>query len=276
MNTTASGFSTGSTIERPRPPDPQSGPPHRSVAAIVASLHGRAGKTLLARILADYFILSGRRPALFDTDAAERMLHAAFPDDAIVVDLTEVRDQMILFDTLVARSAASRVVDVSHHAARRFFKVMQESRFAAEARARRVEPVIFHIVDRNADSYEAARLLRERFDDCALVLVENAFLGKVKDRTRRSTGYQAFEDHELRMTLPLLDPEVLDIVEDMHLSLSDLMREPLSRGAGGGPLSFDERADLRGWLGRIFRDIHRLTRAVEIRALSLAPADPVI
>lgn len=276
MNTTASGFSTGSTIERPRPPDPQSGPPHRSVAAIVASLHGRAGKTLLARILADYFILSGRRPALFDTDAAERMLHAAFPDDAIVVDLTEVRDQMILFDTLVARSAASRVVDVSHHAARRFFKVMQESRFAAEARARQVEPVIFHIVDRNADSYEAALLLRERFEDCAVVLVENAFLGKVKDRTRRSTGYQALEDHALRMTLPCLDPEVLDIVEDMHLSLSDLMREPLSRGAGGGPLSFDERAELRGWLGRIFRDIHRVTRAVETRALSLAPDGPLI
>ena len=276
MNMTASGFSTGSTIERPRPPDRQIGPPHRSVAAIVASLHGRAGKTLLARILADYFILSGRRPALFDTDAAERTLHGAFPDDAIVVDLTEVRDQMILFDTLVARSAASRVVDVSHHAARRFFKVMQESRFAAEARARQVEPVIFHIVDRNADSYEAARLLRERFDDCALVLVENAFLGKAKDRTRSSGGYRAFEDYELRMTLPHLDPEVLDIVEDMRLSLSDLMREPLSRGASGGPLSFDERADLRGWLGRIFRDIHRLTRAVETRALSLAPDGPLI
>ena len=103
MNTTGSGFSTGSTIERPRLPDPQSSPPRPSVAAIVASLHGRAGKTLLARILADYFILSGRRPALFDTDATERMLHSAFPDDAIVVDLTEVRDQMILFDTLVAR-----------------------------------------------------------------------------------------------------------------------------------------------------------------------------
>ena len=63
------------------------------------------------------------------------------------------------------------------------------------------------------------------------MLVENAFLGKVKDQTRRSAGYRAFEDHELRMTLPCLDPEVLDIVEDIHLSLSDLMREPLSRGA---------------------------------------------
>jgi hypothetical protein len=54
------------------------------------------------------------------------------------------------------------------------------------------------------------------------------------------------------------------------------MREPLSRGAGGGPLSFDERAGLRSWLGRIFRDIHRVTRAVETRALSLAPAGPPI
>ena len=161
MNMTASGFSTGSTIERPLPPDPQSSPPRPSVAAIVASLHGRAGKTLLARVLADYFILSGRRPALFDTDAAERMLHGAFPDDAIVVDLTEVRDQM----TCSTRSRRVRPRHASSTCriirARKFFKVMQESHFAAEARARHVEPVIFHIMDRNPD------VVRGRHGCCA-------------------------------------------------------------------------------------------------------------
>ncbi len=35
-----------------------------SFAAIVASLHGRSGKTLLARALGDYFILSGQKHAV--------------------------------------------------------------------------------------------------------------------------------------------------------------------------------------------------------------------
>ena len=142
---TVSALSTGSTIERQLPPDPEHRPLNAaagpatarpSFAAIVASLHGRTGKTLLARVLADYFVLSGQRPLVFDTDAAEQTLHAAFPYDTVVVDLGEVRDQMTLFDTLATRSPETRVVDVSHHAFRKFFKVMQDSHFAAEARAR--------------------------------------------------------------------------------------------------------------------------------------------
>ena len=43
-------------------------------AAIIASARVRAGKTLLARLLADNFLLSGTRPALFDTETAERRL----------------------------------------------------------------------------------------------------------------------------------------------------------------------------------------------------------
>jgi hypothetical protein len=280
---TASGFSTGSTIGQPRPPDrerggsPQRKPERPSVAAIVASLHGRTGKSLLARVLADYFILSGWRPLLFDTDSAERTLHAAFPYDTVVVDPADTRDQMTLFDTLAARSPESRVVDVSHHVQRKFFKVMFESDFVAEARARQVEPVIFTIMDRNADAWEAARLMRERFPDCALVLVENAFLGKVKELTRRSAGYRALEAHDPRMSLPLLDRAIADAIEEPNISLSDLMNRPLSRtGSAGSVISFERQAELRGWLMKVFRDIHRVTREVEARAQPLVPAEPVI
>ena len=274
---TALAFSTGSTTDRPLPPEQERSAPRPSLAAIVASLHGRTGKTLLARVLADYFVLAGSRPLLFDTDATEQTLHGWFPYDTVVTDIGEVRDQMTLFDTLAARSPEARVVDVSHHAFRKFFRLVQDCHFVAEARARQVEPVIFYIADRNPDAYEEGRLLRERFADCALVLVENAFVGRVKDITRRSAGYRAFETHDPCMTLPLLDRAIIDLIEETHVSLSDIMSRPLSRSDDErSSLSFDERADLRSWLGGIFREIHRVTRAIETRALSLAPADPLI
>src|SRR5262245_38198249 len=94
-----------------------------SFAAIVASLHARTGKTLLARVLADYFILSGRRPLLFDTDVAECRLSASFPHATMVVDPANVPDQMTLFDTLALAAPEARVVDVSHQAYRKFFRV---------------------------------------------------------------------------------------------------------------------------------------------------------
>jgi len=38
-----------------------------------------------------------------------------------------------------------------------------------------------------------------------------------------------------------------------------------------GGLSFDQRAEMRSWLMKVFRDIHRVTRAAERRASSLVP-----
>jgi hypothetical protein len=279
---TASGSSTGSTIGRPRPPDRES---HASgaergsapgAAVIVASLHGRTGKTLLARVLADYFVLSGTRPLLFDTDVASQALRAAFPYDTVVVDLDATRDQMTLFDTLATRSPEPRVVDVSHHVFRKFFKVMLESDFVAEARARRVAPIVFCLADRTPDAYEEARLLRDRFD-CALVLVENAHVGGPKDLTRRSPGYRALEGHDLRMTLPRLDGAIAEAIED-GVSLSDVISRPLSRDAAEDPgaLPFDDREALRVWLIAIFRDIHRVIRAADAIAPPLLPADALI
>src|SRR3954451_12157947 len=226
-NMTVSAFSTALPIDRQLPPDRQPPPDpalsqaavRPSPAAIVASLHARTGKTLLARVLADYFALSGRPPLVFDTDVTEQTLRASFPFDTVVVDIAETRDQMTLFDTLARRAPEARVVDVSHHAFRKFFKLMAEIRFVAEARGRNVEPIVFYIADRNLDSYEEARLLRERFEDCALVLVENAFIGRVKEQTRRSSDYQALQEHDLRMVLPRLDPALADALDDPSLSL---------------------------------------------------------
>jgi hypothetical protein len=237
-------------------------------------LHGRTGKTLLARVLADYFVLAGNRPLVFDTDATEHTLHGWFPYDTLVTDIGDVRDQMTLFDTLAARSPEARVVDVSHHAFRKFFRLAQDCHFVAEARARQVEPIIFYIADRNPDAYEEGQLLRERFEDCPLVLVENAFIGRVKDITRRSAGYRAFESYDLCMMLPLLDRAVMDLIEEANVSLSDVMSKPLSRSddARSTGLSFEQRAEVRGWLVQVFREIHQVIRAIEQRAQTVINA----
>ena len=176
--------------------------------------------------------------------------------------------QMTLFETLAARAPEARVVDVSHHVFRKFFRLIQDCHFIGEARARGVEPVIFYIADRNPDAYEEGRLLRERFEECALVLVENEFIGRVKDITRRGAGYRAFETHDLCMTLPLLDRAVMDLIEESNVSLSDVMSRPLSRSddVRSTGLTFEQRAEVRGWLVQVFRALHQVIRAVEQRA----------
>lgn len=246
--------------------------PRNSLATIVASLHARSGKTLLARVLAGHFILSGSKPVVFDTDAVERKLCACFPFDAIVVDLNRVTDQMALFDTMAKPFPEARVVDLTHQSFRKFFSLMRDTDFVAEARANHVEPVIFYIPDRNPDSFEEARQLRDRFTDCAFVIVENGFLGSPAESVRRSSGYRALEAHPLRMAMPELGRAFAAVLEDPGMSFSDLMRQPLSRGDDPrerGDLSFDARAAVRTWLMRLFREIHYIMAALERRADAL-------
>jgi hypothetical protein len=243
----------------------------RMVAAMVCALHAHSGKTLLARLLAEHFILKGAAPLIFDTDALERRLTACFPYDAIVLDLARVRDQMALFDTLAKPFAAPRVVDVSHAALEKFFALMRDTDFVFEARVNGVMPVIFYITDRDRDSLDQAVALRDRFADCAFVAVENAFLPRPNASVRQGEAYRALAAHPLRVFMPELDEDLAELVEDPGRSLSALMRAPLSRSEDRrNELSFDARAELRAWLMRVLKDIHRALAGLDAKADALA------
>jgi hypothetical protein len=239
-------------------------------AAMVASLHAHSGKTLLARLLAEHFILKGAAPLIFDTDALERRLAASFPFDAVVIDVAKVREQMILFDTLAKPSPEARVVDVAHQAARPFFKLMRETDFVAEARANGVNPVLFYILDRDRRSREDAVALRASFPDCAFVAVENEYLPRPNAALRAGDACRTLAAHPLRVTMPRLADDLAELIEDERRSLSAIMREPLSRSAEGGDLSFDARAAFRAWLMPLFRDIHRVLANLDARAEAMA------
>jgi hypothetical protein len=183
--------------------------PGPSFAAIVASLHGHVGKTLLARTLTDYFRLSGGSPYIFDTDAIERGLSGLFPE-ARVVDLAVVLDQMVLFDTLAKRSPEMRVVDVTHSSLTKFFELLRETDVIAEASSNKVELIIFYIPDRRIDSFEAGLILRDNFPDCAFIVVENAFFREPRPKARLDQSYKALTTHNWRFRMPKLHEQVVD------------------------------------------------------------------
>ncbi|MBI4273591.1 MAG: hypothetical protein HY659_02675 [Rhizobiales bacterium] len=228
-----------------------------SFATIVTSSRGRDGKTLLARLLAENFILAGETPAIFDTDVVERTLSRCFSKNAIAIDIDRVTDQVGLFEALAAPSPNARVVDLTHRSFKKFFDLMISSDYLHEARERGVEPVVFYIPALDPDSFEAGRQLLARLEDYAFVVVENPYLGEIKPFDRRGVGYRALADHHLRMHIPPLDPYLANTVDDSSLSLSGFMRQPPA------DLSFEARDAIRTWLLAVFREISRVLRVVE-------------
>ncbi len=228
-------------------------------AIIVASARVRSGKTLLARLLAENFILAGARPALFDTDPVAAPLSARFPADTIALDLERVTDQMALFDELAAEAANSRIVDLSHQSFRRFFDLLLDSEFVQEARANDVEPVVFYIPGTDAESFQQARLLRDRLGDCPLVLVENAHLGEIRLSIRHGDDYRSLADSPLRMVVPALDAPYMTLLEEPGLSISEFVRAPTVRMAP------DMRNEIRSWVVKTLGEIYRVLQSLQRR-----------
>jgi hypothetical protein len=249
--------------------------PGASLAAIVTSLHGRCGKTLLARTIVDYFLLSGGRPYIYDTDAVERGLHGLFPVDARVIDLAIVRDQMLLFEALAKPSPQAQIVDVTHRSLTKFFELLRDTDFILEAQSHDIRPVIFYIPDRKLDSFEAGVVLRDNFLNYRFVVVENEFFREPKRDVWQSPAYEALRSHRRRFVMPKLADDVVDALEDCDLSISDFMRKPLSSSGETlvpDALPPDMRVELRGWVFKIFREIHRAV--AELAIDDEPPSDP--
>ncbi len=246
---------------------------------IVSSLRPRTGKTLLARLLADYLTHSGELRVVFDTDAADPKLSVYFPNDAKVIDLDRVPDQMKLFDTLSSQAGKSQVIDLTHRSFAKFFSLMRDIGFAEEAKAAGVEPVIFFILDGSAEAYDQALALRERFRDTGLVLVKNDFVGEPNRAAMNSNGMIALTGHKPQMRLPVLDPFYVSALEDVRLSLSEFMRRS-SQGDAAPPmapgqmslayLSIEARNGIRAWLTPLFNEFGRALKHTDIQARILA------
>lgn len=235
-----------------------------TLAAIVASARPRAGKTLLARILAENFILGGNRPLIYDTEIADRELARRFPRDVLSIDLARVPDQMALFDALVSADPRPRVVDIANRSWQKFVALSVDSHFYAEARANGIEPIVFFIPTPDPDDFERALELRERLATSQFVLVENEYLGDVRFGIRQSDEYRRLAQNGLRIVMPALDRALMDVVEERDIGLSDFMRDPSLK------IALETRDEIRSWLVKILTDIYRVMDAVK-RSANVAP-----
>jgi hypothetical protein len=246
---------------------------------IVASPRARTGKTMLARLIADYLTLNGQMRRLFDTDAVERGFAAYFPSETTVVDLDRVPDQMKLFDSLAVSPAMSQVIDLTHRSMVKFFKLMQDIDYVAEARQADIHPVVLFIPDAVPESYDQGLAIRDSFRDAGFVLVRNLGLSEPSRERQPSAAVEALLSHKPHIVVPRLDQFTLSAIEDSRLSLSDFMRRAATRDALApvppkhlsiAYLSLETRNAVTYFLRTAFDEIRRAIRDVDLQAEILA------
>ena len=120
----------------------------RTPIFIIASPRPRVGKTLLARMLAEFFRSEDRPVAGVRLSTPDEFALVDYlPGYTAVADIADTRDQITLFDQLLADDHVPKVVDLGHALFDKFFTVIQQIGFAEEARRRGATPVVLFLAD---------------------------------------------------------------------------------------------------------------------------------
>lgn len=218
---------------------------------IVCSGQHRNGKTLLARLLADYLLLEDRDPFLIDLSHPEGALRSYFPGRTALVDFSDIRGQMLAFDTMLQAPGRDYVVDVPVQQLPAFVQVVHDLNVIAEAAKAGLATVVFCIVDQGEDSLKAAASLERVFAPALFVPVRNLFVGSAL--SARFGG--------LTLVLPVLDPELRDLAGSRRFSFRNFV---LGEEA---EIPFRLRPQLRSFLQSVMAGLAEVQPALSLARL---------
>ncbi len=215
---------------------------------IIASPRPRTGKTLIARLMVEFF-RAERRPLVgYDLNPREQALAIRFPKLVWPVDIATTRGQMELFDRLIADTASTKIIDLGYGSFDQFFAVMAEIGFLPEARRRMIEPIVLFVERSGAGN--GAQLCRaaEPADGDFRAGAQRIGVADVRQTglSRRPGRECGVDPH----SAPL--PIVRGVIDRPNFSFAAYMTEQ-----PGGP------TEVHQWVGEIFTEF----RELELRLL---------
>jgi hypothetical protein len=217
--------------------------PQHTPLFIVASQHPRVGKTLIARLLIEFFRLGSRPLVGYDLDPREPTLAGYFPNQVWPLDIADTPGQMALFDRLLADNWRTTVIDLGYGLSEQFFDVMAEIGFENEARRRQIEPIVLFITDAAPITARSYAELRQRLPKTTFVPVHNeatSFMIITQDFPPSRPEYGM-------INIPRLSPIVRGVIDRPGFSFGAYM----SRQQGGP-------TEVHSWIGKIFTEFREL------------------
>jgi hypothetical protein len=210
---------------------------------IICSPQRCVGKTLLARLLAEFYLIDGRPVAAFDLADEGPQLADFLPRCTTIADISDAPGQMALFDQIIADRQATKIIDLSHRTFKDFFTIAEKIGFFEEARRQGIEPLILFMIDPGPKSAKAYTILRRWCSEASLLPVRNQIVAK-------GIPYCAVFPNEssvsVSLEMPVLGSSLKPLVDQQTFSFAQFWRTT--------PISLPARLDdeLRAWIKRIF------------------------
>ncbi|MGB3273130.1 MAG: hypothetical protein WBA66_09555 [Xanthobacteraceae bacterium] len=145
----------------------------RTPVYIVCSPRPGVGKTLLARLAAEFLLLSRGAATAFDISLRDPSLVDYLPHLTETAAIDDTFGKMALMDRLIVNDGLPKVIDLGFHAFDEFFRMCREIGFVKEGERGGIEPVILFLADHHRASVQSWRDLRTAFPTTAIVPVDN-------------------------------------------------------------------------------------------------------
>jgi len=229
---------------------------------IVCSPCRCVGKTLISRLLIEFYVVKDRPVAAFDLADEGPQLADYLPKFATIAEIGDIQSQMALFDRLIAERDTPRVIDVSHRAFKNFFTIVRDISFFDEARRHSIEPFILFIFGPNAASTDAYAMLRRQFTPVSFLTVRNRIKASAIACPVVSPNRNTLPSS---IHIPVLGFSLQARIDRKSFSFSQFWRAI----PAGLPEAVD--GELRGWLEYIFFQF----RHIEFSLIRDDPSAPI-
>lgn len=226
---------------------------------IVCSPRARVGKTLVARLLAEFYRSSERSVAAFDLEPFEPALVEFLPELTTRVSLADTRGQITLFDQLIVNDGQAKVIDLGHLALEGFFALAADIDFVAEARRRGITALVMYIADQTTIARNTYTALRDRFPDLGFVPVHNDAVARGLELRRQ---FPSLAGGIAPLHIPQLSAGLRAVIDRRPFSFIQARHFPPDR------LTPDQRDELEVMLKRVFRELREVEIALLMKRLN--------
>jgi len=224
---------------------------------LIGADKGGVGKTTVTRTLIDYFSTRDMPHRAFDTEAPKGTLKRFHPDITDVVDVTEARDQMKIFDTINAAEVTA--IDVRAGLLSDTLSALRDIGFLEGVQEGSFKLALFHILGPSIASLEEIADMSGYLDGAQHFLVKNHVNSTTFFEWDPPTYNSYFKkiSRAREIAIPRLNEIACEQVELAGVPFATFVANKTPDGADAD-YSFVLRGYVRHWLNNVWAEYDRV------------------
>jgi len=231
----------------------------KPAVVLVGADKGGVGKTTVARTLLDYFGAHHTPTRAFDTESPRGTLKRFHPDLTEVVDVTEVADQMKIFDTLGTTTAQVTVIDIRAGLLSPTLQALSDIGFLESAKKGQITFAVFHILGPSIASLQEIAETAAYVGDASYFLVKN----HINDTSFFDWDPATYNSYfnQIKNAQDITIPKLNEMAtEQVEVGGVPYVQFVANKAGAGNPAnySFVLRGYVRHWLGQVWGEYDRV------------------